>query len=167
MIDRCQFTPNGDNPNFPVPISDLCTVPTTEMAYLLASLIGDDAQDVLEIGTGSGYQTAVLAERCRSVVSIDVERHPGVSDRLPAHVALVMANGYEFDSGEQFDAVLVTFEANRISPMWAHQLRDGGILVVPVARGNSAAIEVHKREGDKLVRIEVAAYAPFTRGAEA
>lgn len=177
MIDRCQFTPNGDNPPFPVPLDDLCTVPTESMAYLLASLLLGEAQadgfevqekDVLEIGTGSGYQTAILAERCRSVVSVDVKMQPTAPLRLPANVALILANGYEYDSGEQFDAVLVTFGASQVAKSWVSQLKDGGRLVVPLDSGTGCCrVSVFERVGDELRLLEVAAYAPFTPGAEA
>src|SRR5580698_240769 len=120
VIDRCLFTPNHDNPPCAVPLGDLCTVPTEQMAYLLANLvIGDrDASqlDLLEIGTGSGYESAVLSERCRSLVSIESSPVDDVAPKLPANVALIHANGYEYDTHEQFDGVLVTFGSKSISP---------------------------------------------------
>ena len=177
MIDRCQFTPNGDNPPFPVPLDDLCTVPTESMAYLLASLLLGECQadgfevqekDVLEIGTGSGYQTAILASRCRSVLSIDVKMQPSAAIHLPDNVALLLANGYEYDSGERFDGVLVTFGASSIAKSWARQLKPGGRLVVPLDNGTGCCrISVFERVGEELHLLEVAAYAPFTPGAEA
>jgi protein-L-isoaspartate(D-aspartate) O-methyltransferase len=173
MIDRCQFTPDGSNPPFPVPINDLCTVPTEEMAMLLANLVlgSDEAsakqKDILEIGTGSGYQAAILAERCRSLVSIDVCLDRSVAERLPAHVALIAANGYEYDTGEEFDGVLVTFGAHSLAVSWGLQLKQGARLVVPIVRGNSSAISVYERVGEQLKLIEVVAYAPFTKGVEA
>jgi protein-L-isoaspartate O-methyltransferase len=171
MIDRAQFTPDGSNPPCPVPINDLCTVPTEQMAYLLRNLLlGADGynKDVLEIGTGSGFQCAVLAEACRSVVSIDIERQPGVAERLPNNVALVTANGYEWDSGEKFDGVLVTFATRRLSLNWIRQCKEGARLVVPIDRGATCAISVYERVGTSgLVLVDVVAYAPFTEGAEA
>lgn len=169
MIDRCQFTPDGSNPPFPVPISDICSVPTEEMASLLADLVlGPDTnrreKDILEIGTGSGYQAAVLAERCRSLVSLDLQLSVEVAAKLPDHVALMAANGYEYDTGEQFDGVLVTFGAAYISAIWAKQLKDGARLVVPLECGSSSAITVYERRGAELKRVEVVAYAPFTKG---
>jgi protein-L-isoaspartate(D-aspartate) O-methyltransferase len=177
MINRCLFTPNGDNPPFPVPLDDLCTVPTEEMACLLASLLlgesqadGDGAgdKDVLEIGTGSGYQTAILASRCRSVLSIDVRMQPSAAIHLPDNVALLVADGYEYDSREQFDGVLVTFGAAGIAKAWIRQLKEGGKLVVPLDSGTGCCrISVFERVGEELRLLEVAAYAPFTPGAEA
>lgn len=171
MPDRSLFTPDGDNPPFAVPIDDLCTVPTEWMAMLLADLlIGDrDASkmDVLEIGTGSGYQTAVLAERCRSIVSIDLQTTEEVAQRLPDHVALMKGNGYEVDTGEQFDGVLVTFGSKAVSPIWFRQVKNGGRLVVPIEVGGTCQISVYEKVGSGIILIDVAAYAGFTPGAEA
>jgi protein-L-isoaspartate(D-aspartate) O-methyltransferase len=173
MIDRRQYTPDGSNPPFPVPINDLCTVPTEEMAMLLANLVlGENPEaaklkDILEIGTGSGYQAAILAERCRSLVSIDVCLNRALEEKLPSHVALVVANGYEYDTEEQFDGVLVTFGAHAIAASWGWQLKEGARLVVPLLRGSGSAISVYARIGDQLALLEVVAYAPFTKGVEA
>jgi protein-L-isoaspartate(D-aspartate) O-methyltransferase len=176
MIDRCLFTPLGDDPPFPVPLDDLCTVPTAEMAHLLASLVLGDSQadgdaagskDVLEIGTGSGYQAAILAERCRSLLSVDVRMQVTAAAHLPSNVALMIANGYEFDSGEQFDGVLVTFGASRIAHNWLKQTKVGGRLVIPLDTGTGCRISVYERTADGLELIDVVAYANFTPGAEA
>jgi protein-L-isoaspartate(D-aspartate) O-methyltransferase len=169
VIDRSLYTPDGTNPPFPVPINDICTVPTNEMAYLLRNLVMGDKRDVdlLEIGTGSGFQTAVLAESCRSVVSLDIERQPRVAERLPSNVALIIANGYEWDSSEQFDGVLVTFATTSLSSNWIRQTKSGGRLVVPLVRGASCAISVFQKVGSGLILVDVVAYAPFTQGAEA
>jgi protein-L-isoaspartate(D-aspartate) O-methyltransferase len=143
------------------------------MAYLLASLLlGDDPEeakqkDVLEIGTGSGYQAAILAERCRSVVSIDVCLNRSLSEKLPSNVALIAANGYEYDTQEEFDGVLVAFAAQALARSWGLQLKQGARLVVPVMRGNSSAISVYERQGEELNLVDVPAYAPFTKGVEA
>jgi len=169
MINRALFTPDGTNPPCAVPINDICTVPTQEMAYLLRDMVIANRQniDILEIGTGSGFQTAVLAESCRSVVSLDIERQPHVAERLPNNVALIIANGYEWDSSEQFDGVLVTFATTALSMNWIKQTKSGGRLVVPLSRGNSCAISVFEKVGSGLVLVDVVAYAPFTQGAEA
>jgi protein-L-isoaspartate(D-aspartate) O-methyltransferase len=142
------------------------------MACLLADLVLDGAgpdklKDVLEIGTGSGYQSAILAERCRSLVSIDVKCQPSALLQLPESVALVIANGYEYDSGEQFDAVLVTFAAVRIAQAWVRQTKVGGRLVIPLDTGTGCRISVFERTDEGIELLDVVAYAPFTPGAQA
>jgi len=162
MIDRRAFTPDGTNPTYPVVISPYCTVPTEEMALWLASLLGP-AEKVLEIGTGSGYQTAILAERCKEVLSIEVQPPTGLlQDKLPANVTLVKADGCTYDTGEQFDEVLVTFAAPRIMASWVAQLKDGGRLVVPMRVGGTCRICVYEKHGPGMELKEVVGYANFT-----
>jgi len=160
-VDRAQFTPDGSNPDLPVVITPYCTVPTEQMARLLAGLVGP-VDSVLEIGTGSGYQTAVLAEQCKSVVSIEVQPVADLAKKLPGHVALMDGDGCTFDTGEQFDAVLVTFAAPRIMPDWAKQLRKGGRLAVPLQTGGTCRICVYEKRGDGMALKQVAGYANFT-----
>ena len=171
MINRCAFTPDGTNPNCAVPLNDLCTVPTEQMAYLLASLVIGDRDpsklDILEIGTGSGYQSAILSEQCRSVVSIEVDPALDCAAKLPENVALVHANGYEFDTQEQFDGVLVTFGSSEIAPVWAKQVKDGGRLVVPLVVSGMSQIRMYERRGDELKLAEIVGYAEFTEGIQA
>jgi protein-L-isoaspartate(D-aspartate) O-methyltransferase len=131
------------------------------MAYLLAGLLETDGS-VLEIGTGSGYQTAVLAELCRDVTSIEACPQTGIAQKLPNNVALICADGFSFDSGEEFDGVLVTFATTWIPDTWGTQLKDGARLVVPVKVGNSCRISVYQRRGDTLALDRVTAYAAFT-----
>lgn len=132
------------------------------MAYLLADCLGE-CKDVLEIGTGSGFQCAVLAERFRSVVSIECEPYP-IAHKLPDHVALIVGNGYEFNTGEEFDGVLVTFAASSVSPVWAKQVRLGGRLVIPLQIGSCCRISVYQRDENGLRLIDTIGYAPFTEG---
>jgi protein-L-isoaspartate(D-aspartate) O-methyltransferase len=161
-IDRTQFLPpqvfNGD---FPVQLSDTLSVPSERMAYLLAGLLETDGS-VLEIGTGSGYQTAVLAEKCRDVTSIEASPQPGISQKLPNNVALIVGDGFVFETGEEFDGVLVTFATEWIPDTWGTQLKDGARLVVPVKIGNYCRISVYQRRGDTLALDRVIAYAAFT-----
>lgn len=160
-IDRTAFT-LGPNPDFPVPLGPDCTVPTERMAYLLAGLL-NTAGSVLEIGTGSGYQTAVLAERCQQVVSIESQPRHGVAEKLPDHVCLIYADGTTYDTKEQFDGVLITFAARMITPVWFAQVREGGRLVLPLSVGGSCKICVYEKHDGRLNMVEVACYAPFTR----
>ena len=161
-VDRRLFTPDGSDPDFPVPITEDCTVPTSQMAEMLAAALGTGTS-VLELGTGSGFQTAVLASRFADVVSVEVQPLPGVQEKLPANVTLIAADGCTYDSGEQFDAVLVTFAAREVAPVWVKQIREDGRLVVPLRIGNSSRISVYVKRGDRLHLEVVLGYAQFTR----
>lgn len=162
-IDRSHFLPshvlNGD---FPVPLSETCSVPSERMAYLLAGLL-ETRGNVLEIGTGSGYQAAVLSEMCASVTSIEANPLPGVAEKLPANVYLICADGLFFDTEQEWDGILATFAVDAIPEVWTRQLKEGAKLVVPLQVGkNSCRISVYTRCGDELHLNKVCAYAPFT-----
>jgi len=94
---------------------------------------------VLEIGTGSGYQTAVLAELAREVVSI--ERHPELARRAAAilgrleygNVELIVGDGtLGCPSGAPFDRIIVTAAAADCPPALFDQLVEDGLLVIPL-----------------------------------
>lgn len=110
---------------------------------------------VLEIGTGSGYQAAVLAELCRTVYS--VEFLPGLSqrarlvlNRLGYHnIRLRVGNGQEgWPEFAPFDRVLVTAGAETMPRRLVQQLVDGGRIVVPVA----GVLTVGVKHGERLVQ---------------
>lgn len=167
MIDRALFVPDGSNPPFPAPVNEHCTVPTEGMAYLLADLL-QTTGDVLELGTGSGYQTAVLAERCRFVVSVEARPCIEVGNKLPENVAIFPGDAFTFHTGEEFDGVLVTFGTRYISKHWIEQLKQGARLVVPIQLGDaSCRLSVYERRGDSIVLVDAVGYAPFTEACQA
>jgi len=102
---------------------------------------------VLEIGTGCGYQTAVLAELARSVFSIEVV--PELAGPAAARLRDMGYPNIEIKCGDgalgwaeqaPFDAIVVTAAAwHRIPPPLIEQLAPGGILVIPVDRSTRAA----------------------------
>jgi protein-L-isoaspartate(D-aspartate) O-methyltransferase len=112
-------------------------------------------ESVLEIGTGSGYQTAVLAELAAKVVTI--ERHAELSAEAARvlgtlgykNVTLVVGDGtLGWPADAPFDRIIVTAAAAKLpDPLFA-QLREGGILVIPVGTADSQAlVAVRKVEG--------------------
>lgn len=161
MIDRCQFLPAGAlDGDFPFPLSESCSVPSTRMVYLLASMAGE-GESVLEIGTGSGYQTAVLAERFKQVVSLEVQPIAGIAEKLPSNVALIRADGEYYSTGETFNAIVVTFAARQIQPTWVEQLKLGGRIVIPLEAGSSCRISLYEKTPEGMCLREVFGYAPF------
>jgi len=163
VVDRTQFAPQGSDPNIPAVLSPYCTVPTEAMAVLLAELVGP-CESVLEIGTGSGYQAAVLAERCGEVVSVEIQPVVDLAknDNLGPNVVLIHGDGCTLDTGETFDAVLVTFAAPRIMHSWFKQVKEAGRLVVPLKVGGTCRICVYEKREGRLVLAQVRAYANFT-----
>lgn len=96
---------------------------------------------VLEVGTGCGYQTAILAELASQVMSIELE--PTLSKDAHArlrrlgyrNVELRLGDGYEgWPERAPFDAIIVTAAAPHVPPALVQQLKPGGRLVLPVQR---------------------------------
>lgn len=114
---------------------------------------------VLEVGTGSGYQAAILAELGADVVS--VERHPELSERAGKLLAdagydsvrLVVGDGTRgWSAGAPYDAVLVTAAGPSVPQPLLEQLApDGGKLVMPVGTRVHQELTVVERRGSELV----------------
>jgi protein-L-isoaspartate(D-aspartate) O-methyltransferase len=107
------------------------------MALMLAALDVRPGMRVLEIGTGTGYNAALLAALGAEVISVDVqadvaERARAALDRAGvAGVTVVHGDGYAGTPGRRFDRVIVTVGVAGLSPHWLAQL-DGGHAIVPV-----------------------------------
>jgi protein-L-isoaspartate(D-aspartate) O-methyltransferase len=128
--------------------------PRVVAAMTEAAGIGPDDR-VLEIGTGSGYQAAVLAELARFVFS--VERIPALAreaktllDRLGVeNVSVKVMDGtLGWRASAPFDAIIVTAAAPEVPDPLIEQLVDGGRLVVPVGARETQVIRVVRRSGD-------------------
>ena len=128
---------------------------------------------VLEIGTGSGYQGAVLAEITDHVYSIEIIPSLAAEvdvrlDRLGyGDIALRQADGY-FGWEEQapFDGIIVTAAPDHVPPPLLRQLADGGKMVIPVGPpGAVQTLWLIERRGDDYIRINQGAvrFVPFTR----
>lgn len=144
QVPRHRFVPrhlvSRAHEDGPLPIGDGQTISqpfiVAEMTHLLR-LTG--AEKVLEVGTGSGYQTAVLARLAREVVTI--ERIARLSDRAREVLSCLGVQNVVFRVGDgslgspedaPFDRILVTAAAPRVPPSLFVQLSEGGILVIPV-----------------------------------
>jgi protein-L-isoaspartate(D-aspartate) O-methyltransferase len=113
------------------------------VGYMLQSLDLKGIERVLEIGTGSGYQAAVLAEICMEVYSIEA-----ISE-LENHAKKMLQNlGYtniytKYDTSHQafkdkapFDAIIATAVAKKVPQSLISQLKIGGVLVMPIEENN-------------------------------
>jgi protein-L-isoaspartate(D-aspartate) O-methyltransferase len=108
---------------------------------------------VLEIGTGSGYQAAVLGELCKHVYSIEIVAPLGkkaaklLKELGYDQVQVRIGNGYEgWPEAAPFDRVIVTCAPEDIPPALLEQLKPGGRMVIPVGRqyGTQYMVEVNK-----------------------
>jgi len=112
---------------------------------------------VLEIGTGSGYQAAVLAELGADLVSL--ERHAALShaarqvlDELGyRNVRLVVGDGTQgWPAGAPYDRIVVTAAAAQIPPALEEQLAEGGTLVIPVGPSDGQTLAAYRKINGKL-----------------
>jgi protein-L-isoaspartate(D-aspartate) O-methyltransferase len=124
----------------PLPIGEGQTISQPYIVALMTQEIRPKASDrVLEIGTGSGYQAAVLAELVGEVYTIELigelgRRAAALLTRLDyANVRCRIGNGYlGWPEAAPFDAILVTAAADSIPPRLVDQLKPGGRLVMPL-----------------------------------
>jgi protein-L-isoaspartate(D-aspartate) O-methyltransferase len=109
------------------------------VAYMTAVIDPEPGQKVLEIGTGSGYQAAVLAEIVDTVCTIEIitELSESSSQRLKklGYKNIITKNGdgyYGWKQFAPFDAIVVTAASEYIPPPLIDQLKDGGKMIIPV-----------------------------------
>ena len=124
----------------PLPIGCGQTISQPFIVALMTELLALDAWSVvLEVGTGSGYQTAMLASLARRVYS--VERIPALAEAAErrlrelgiANVEIRIADGYRgWEEKAPFDAIMVTAAATEVPPALVRQLKPGGRLAIPV-----------------------------------
>jgi len=137
LPDAIQGVAYADNA---LPIGEGQTMSQPYMVSLMTELLGlIGPERVLEIGTGSGYQAAVLAELCCKVYTVErvkllADRARAVLDRLGYRsVAIKVYDGtYGWKEMGPFDAILVTAGSPEVPKPLLDQLRPGGKLVIPV-----------------------------------
>ena len=124
------------------------------VALMTQALELSGGEKVLEIGTGSGYQAAILAELVREVVS--VERHPELSAHAAAilgqlgygNITLVVGDGtLGWPPAAPYDRIIVTAAASHLPPPLLEQLKDGGLLVIPVGGPDLQTLQAIRRIG--------------------
>jgi protein-L-isoaspartate(D-aspartate) O-methyltransferase len=161
-VPRHEFVPDrfrGDAyADKPLPIAEGQTISQPFMvAAMTAALELTGSERVLEIGTGSGYQAAVLALLAREVISVE-SRTPlalAAQERLTnlgcTNVHVHNGDGSAgFSEGAPYDAILVTAGAPEIPQILAGQLREGGRLVIPVGDTENQMLMQGKLENGKL-----------------
>jgi len=144
QVPRNEFVPKsyGDAAfdNGPLPIGHGQTISQPYIVALMTDLLELDADDVvLEIGTGSGYQTAILSQLCKQVYTI--EYVPALADIAKArleklgydNITSMTGNGYDgWPQHAPFDSIIVTAAISHIPPPLVAQLKNGGRMVIPV-----------------------------------
>ncbi len=178
-VPRHEFVPAAvrqfSYDNRPLPIGEGQTISQPYIVALMTDLaeVGPDSV-VLEIGTGSGYQAAVLAEIVEHVYTIEIVeplglRATGTLDRLGYdNVTVRVGDGYQgWPEFAPFDAILVTAAPEQIPQPLIDQLAVGGKLVVPVgeqSRTQSLQVLDKLPEGEtRVTGVLPVLFVPFTR----
>lgn len=135
------------------------------MAIMLEQLRLEPGQRVLEIGTGTGYNAALLAHivgEAGTVATVDIDEDLATAARQRLHAAgypsVVVASGdgaAGWPGGAPYDRIVVTASARDLAPAWTGQLRDGGRLVVPLSLRGMQQVVTFERAGDHLVSVSV------------
>jgi len=142
----------------PLPIGHSQTISQPYIVALMTQLLQLKPEDtVLEIGTGSGYQAAVLSELAAKVYTVEripelAERARGVLEQVGAdNVQVVLGDGsVGLEKYAPYDAIIVTAAAPDVPEPLKKQLDDGGTLVIPAGGRGTQYLERWVRERDRL-----------------
>ncbi len=179
QVPRHEFVPPEEveqaYDDHPLPIGYGQTISQPYIVALMTELLAVKPGDkVLEIGTGSGYQAAVLAELTDEVYTVEIipELAASAAERLRrlgyTQVHTKTADGYHgWPEQAPFDAIIVTAAPDHVPPPLIEQLKDGGRLVIPVGPpgGYQTLWRITKRDGEVVSEnITGVIFVPLVRG---
>jgi protein-L-isoaspartate(D-aspartate) O-methyltransferase len=155
----------------PLPIGEGQTI---SQPYIVASMLEalslSPSDKVLEVGTGSGYVTAILAELAAEVVSI--ERHASLAARARellarmglTNVDVIVGDGSRgFPESAPYDAIIVSAAAPELPPELVEQLTEGGRMIIPVGSGDAQQLQlIQMRDGQPRTMLrELCRFVPL------
>ncbi len=179
-VERHEFVPARQQPfaydNRPLPIGHGQTISQPYIVALMTDLIEPDRDFVvLEVGTGSGYQAAILAKLVTHVYSIEIIE--ALADEAAARLAYLgydnvttkLGDGYYgWQEHAPYDAIVVTAAASQVPPPLVQQLKAGGRMIIPVGGRfmTQQLLLLEKTEDDEVITRQIAAvrFVPLTRG---
>jgi len=178
---RHEFTPLSQRRHayfdMALPIGDGQTIsPPFIVAYMTESLDPQPNDVVLEIGTGSGYQAAVLSKLVREVYSIEIvaalgHRAEKTLERLHyGNVHVKVGDGYQgWPEHAPFDKIIVTCSPEKVPPALVEQLREDGRMVIPIGERYQQTLCLMKKVDGKMVSesLQATLFVPMTGKAEA
>jgi len=157
----------------PLPIGHGQTISQPYIVALMTDLLAPRKEDrVLEIGTGSGYQAAVLSHLVKSVYTIEIvaplaaEARERLARLGYGNVEVRTGDGYKgWPEQAPFDAIMVTAGADEVPAPLVEQLKPGGRLVIPLGSGVQRLTLVEKGADGRTRSREIipVRFVPFTR----
>ena len=179
-LPRHEFVPERLRQNayadYPVPIGHGQTISQPYIvAFMTEQLEPKPTDRVLEIGTGSGYQAAVLSELVAQVYTIEIvnelaQRAAADLKRLGhTNVHVRAGDGYlGWAEAAPFDAIIVTCAPERVPQPLTDQLKEGGRMIIPVGRAWNQELVLLRKKGGKLEQHAVlpVSFVPMTGAAE-
>ena len=180
-VERHLFVDQGQRKmayvDHPLPIGEGQTISQPYVVALMTEALALKGNErVLEIGTGSGYQAAVLSRLVKAVYTMEIKK--GLCDRAAkrlqesgyTNVRVRCGDGYSgWEEQAPFDAIMVTASADHIPPPLLDQLKEGGVLIIPLASTTfyQNLVLVKKEKGKHTIReLATVSFVPMTGRAE-
>ena len=166
-VERHKFIPenlrNSAYADFPVPIGEGQTISQPYIVALMTECLNLNGQDkVLEIGTGSGYQAAILAELAGEVYTI--ERFETLAKRAEAilnelgytNIKIKVGDGtLGWEEAAPFDKIIITAASPQIPLPLTEQLRENGKLILPLGESFSQVLTLVEKKKGKLEFMDI------------
>jgi protein-L-isoaspartate(D-aspartate) O-methyltransferase len=174
-VPRHEFAPeryrNEAYEDHPLPIGEGQTISQPYIvALMLEALALKPTDRVLEVGTGSGYVTALLAELTHEVIS--VERHPALADAARDLLERLRYENVKFITGDgsqgyapfaPYNAIVVSAAAPELPRSLLEQLAEGGRMIIPVGQGDSQQLQLIRMQngGPQITLREFCRFVPL------
>ncbi|MCD4734460.1 MAG: protein-L-isoaspartate(D-aspartate) O-methyltransferase, partial [Bacteroidales bacterium] len=167
QVERHLFVPENARhmayEDHPLPIGDDQTISQPYIVALMSELLDPDkSKKILEVGTGSGYQAAVLAEICDSIYTIEIFETLGLNaqhllNKLGyANVKVIIGDGYQgWAEAAPYDGIIVTCAPTHIPESLKEQLAEGGKMIIPVGESYAQELVVLQKIKGKIRKLDV------------
>ena len=150
------------NMDIPLPIGHGATISQPSLVEQMCNLLQVDSNSkVLDIGTGSGYQAALLAERCKEVVTIErvYELYIEAKERLErlgyTNIKVIHGDGSKgYRKEAPYDGIIVAATSVGITKEWKEQLKEGGRIIYPEYRDSNEVLVEGIKKGNDIVKID-------------
>lgn len=166
-VERHRFVPpayrNQTYEDYPLPVGEGQTISQPYIVAFMTEALDLKKEDkVLEIGTGSGYQAAILGEICDSVFTIEIFQSLALSAMKTLHelgysnVFVRIGDGYKgWMEHAPYDAIIVTCAPADIPEMLEEQLAEGGRMIIPVGSDYTQNLYLLEKKAGKLQKKSV------------